>query len=270
MTRLSCESDYRLTSNIDVLLLAGGKGSRLKESGVCDLPKPLVMIRRGGFEMPMIENAIRGIFVNLRSNLVVLTSMDPDSRSDLVEDFVRRAHPCDSFSFSVEEEPLGTAGAACNALVQRNSRIGVIIPCDTLFPFNRLNRIVQTHIRRGSNVTWVLTSNPGEGAQNVDKILVDKTTGQIRCDFESDGMQPDICFGNLKPMTSVGVVVVDRNYFVRQFSQYFSCGAVDRVDLYRHFIPKLLESNQRVDSYNIQQPAQDLGTIDRLIRFGRG
>ncbi|HRS22614.1 MAG TPA: hypothetical protein P5562_00455, partial [Candidatus Woesebacteria bacterium] len=56
---------------IDVLLLAGGKGSRLKQCGVIDLPKPLVPIQIDGYDVPMIENAIRGASLGVRSNLVV-------------------------------------------------------------------------------------------------------------------------------------------------------------------------------------------------------
>lgn len=214
MAQLSCEKGCKLTanSNIDVLILAGGKGSRLREGGVRDLPKPLVPIRQNGSELPMIENAIKGITSTLRCNLVILTSMDPESRSNLVEDYVKNSHSCGRFSFSVEEQPLGTAGAVHNALVQRNCSIGIITPCDTLFPFNQLNNIVRTHKEKGSKVTWVLTSNPGEGAQNTGKVFVNKNTGQIMYDFETGIEHTTTNLQKLTPMTSVGVVIVDKKY----------------------------------------------------------
>lgn len=271
MADSSCEKNCKLTanSNIDVLVLAGGKGSRLKDGGVRDLPKPLVQIRQNGSELPMIENAIRGITSSLICNLVILTSRDPESQSNLVEDYVRKAHSCGRFSFSVEEQPLGTAGAAHNALIQRDTSIGIITPCDTLFPFDQLGEIIKTHKKKQSNITWVLTSNPGVDAQNTGKVFVDKNTGQIIYDFEAGGDQTPTNTDLLKPMTSVGVVIVNKDYYVAKFGEHFNHGSSGVVDLYRQYIPKLLEIGQRIDSFDIRQPAQDLGTVDRLNRFGR-
>ncbi|MBF0209171.1 MAG: NDP-sugar synthase [Oligoflexia bacterium] len=272
MARLPCENDCKLTANseVDALVLAGGKGIRLKEGGIHETPKPLVNIRlQNGREIPMIENAIIGITSTLRCNLVLLTSQDPESRSNMVEDYVRQKHSCGRFSFSIEDKPLGTAGAANNALIRRNTSIGIITPCDTLFPFDQLGKIIKTHKKKRSNITWVLTSNPGDGAQNTGKVFVDKLTGQIIYDFEAGGDQSSTNTHSLKPMTSVGVVIVDKDYYVAKFEEHFNHGSSGIVDLYRQYIPKLLETGERVDSFDIRQPAQDLGTVDRLNRFGK-
>lgn len=272
MARLFCENNCKLAANseIDALVLAGGKGSRLKEGGLCETPKPLVTIRlQDGRKIPMIENAILGITSTLRCNLVVLTSQDPESGSNMVEDYVRQTHSCGRFSFSVEDKPLGTAGAAHNALIQRKTSIGIITPCDTLFPFDQLGEIVKTHKNKRSNITWVLTSKPGDGAQNTGKVFVDKNTGQIIYDFEAGGDHPMPNIDSLNPMTSVGVVIVNKDYYVSKFGEHFNHGSSGIVDLYRQYIPKLLETGEKVDSFDIRQSAQDLGTVDRLNRFGR-
>jgi len=254
---------------IDVLLLAGGKGSRLKQCGVIDLPKPLVPIQIDGYDVPMIENAIRGASLGVRSNLVVLTSLDPDSQSDMVEEYIQRTHPCGRISFSVEDQPLGTAGAANKALIPRRSNIGIISPTDTLFPFHSLGEIVAEHRRKKSKVTWVVTSRPGDGAQNIGKILTDDN-GRVIYDFEAANAEdPKENTNKLIKMTSVGVVVTDRDYFVEQFGRYFNHGGPKVVDLYRQYIPKLLNIGETIDTFDIRQPAQDLGTVDRLNRYRR-
>jgi len=272
MASLFCEIERKSTVNdeIDALVLAGGKGLRLKEGGIRKIPKPLVPIRLGGGEeIPMIENTIRGITSTVKCNLVVLTSQDPDSQSNMVEDYIRRVHSSGRFSFFVEEKPLGTAGAAYNALAQRNFSTGIITPCDTLFPFDQLGNIVRIHREKRSNITWVLTSNPGDSAQNTGKVFVDKDIGQIIYDLEAINDYPIPDTNGLKPMTSAGVVIVNTDYYVTKFGKYFNRGSGRIVDLYRQYIPKLLETGQRVDSFDIHQSAQDLGTIDRLNRFGR-
>jgi len=271
MTRLACENGCKIgvNSEVDVLLLAGGKGSRLKQGGVVDLPKPLVPIQIDGHNVPMIENAIRGVSLGVRSNLVILTSLDPDSQSDMVEEYIQRTHPCSRISFSVEDQPLGTAGAANKALMPRRSNISIISPTDTLFPFHSLGRIVAEHRQKKSKVTWVVTSQPGDGAQNTGKILTDGN-GRVIYDLEAaDTEKPKEDTTHLHKMTSVGVVIADREYFVDQFGQHFNHGSPKVVDLYRQYIPKLLEIGERVDTFDIRQPAQDLGTVDRLNRYGR-
>lgn len=267
---MACENGCKIgTDNgIDVLLLAGGKGSRLKQGGVIGLPKPLVSIQIGGHIVPMIENAIGGISTGIRSNLVILISLDPDSQSDMVEEYVRRTHPCGRISFSVEDKPLGTAGAANKALVVRDSSIGIISPTDILFPFHILGSIVAEHKQKKANITWAVTSQPGEGAQNTGKILTDKQ-GRVIYDLEAGNLELPNGNDGLNNMTSVGVVVVNREHFTGHFSQHFNYGGSRVVDLYRQFIPKLLEIGERVDTFDIKQPAQDLGTIDRLNRYGR-
>lgn len=271
MTKLACENGCKIGTNsdIDVLLLAGGKGSRLKQGSVIDLPKPLVPIQIASHNVPMIENAIRGASLGIRSNLVILTSLDPDSQSDMVEEYIQRTHPCGRISFSVEDQPLGTAGAANKALIPRRSNIGIISPTDTLFPFHLLGEIVAEHRRKKSKATWVVTSKPGDGAQNTGKILTDGK-GRVIYNLEaSDAEKPKGDTNHLNRMTSAGVVVTDREYFVDLFGQHFNHSSPRVVDLYRQFIPKLLDVGETIDTFDIRQPAQDLGTVDRLNRYGR-
>lgn len=199
----------------------------------------------------------------------MLTSLDPESQSDMVEEYIRRTHSCGRISFSVEDQPLGTAGAANKALEPRSSEVGIISPTDTLFPFHLLREIVDEHKRKKANVTWVVTSSPGEGAQNTGKILTNKQ-GRVIHDLEAgDKEVSETDRAGLYGMTSVGVVVANREYFVEKFGQHFNHGSPKVVDLYRQYIPKLLETGEIVDTFDIRQPAQDLGTIDRLNRYGR-
>ncbi len=77
----------------------------------------------------------------------------------------------------------------------------------------------------------------------------------------------------LKPVTSVGVVIANRDFFVERFIQHrmeSPVAQIGPVDLYRSFMPWLVQRGDRVGSFDIGQPAPDLGTPDRLVAFGRG
>lgn len=73
------------------------------------------------------------------------------------------------------------------------------------------------------------------------------------------------------PSTSVGVVVANRNFYVEKYSEFITEQAPEGpVDLYRKFMPWLIENGNAVHTFDIKKPAPDLGTPERLFKFGRG
>lgn len=75
--------------------------------------------------------------------------------------------------FIREEQILGTAGAVFNALNLSEYSTVIIVPADTLFPFSLIPEILENHRPQNKSITWVVTTIPGENAQNPGKVLVD-------------------------------------------------------------------------------------------------
>lgn len=246
-------------SNVGVLLLAGGKGKRLEGVTGGKIPKSLVEIKLGGLKFPMLDYGIATIPVNFK-RLVVVTSTDPEAHGGEIKSHVLNEMGGVSV-YTEEGEPKGTAGVVASYIgeVDGPEDIFVVSPTDTLFPFEKMNEIVDQFEKGGKGFCWVLTSIPGEGAQNTGKVIVedDRIVDSLESIPDSKGVDGG--------MTSVGVVVFNKGYFVKKYKQYVDEHPdTEKVDMYRDFIPWLLEKDEKVGYLDIKQPAPDLGTPERL------
>lgn len=258
---------------VGVLILAGGKGSRLKKSDDPDLqtlPKPLVPIDSGDGRLPMLDNALYGIFATGIKDVVLLTSSDPEAQGSLIEDHTTANHQ-NTVRFIREEQPLGTAGAVFNALNLSEYSTVAIVPADTLFPFSLLPQILENHKAQDTSITWVVTTSPGENAQNSGRILVDPLSRNVVHTFENNpNIDISLFSDGLIPSTSVGVVIANREFYLLTYQKFLQeCGDLRVVDMYRQFIPWLIDKGVQVGTFDIGQPAPDLGTPERLRQFGR-
>jgi D-glycero-alpha-D-manno-heptose 1-phosphate guanylyltransferase len=108
----------------EAIILAGGLGTRLK-SVVPDLPKSLAPIDGRPFLEYLLNYAGRqGI------NKFVFAL---GYKTQLIEEFVKSILSEDQYSFSIEEQPLGTGGAiykACHLIKNENA---VVLNADTFF-----------------------------------------------------------------------------------------------------------------------------------------
>lgn len=264
-----------VTSNsTEVLILAGGKGSRLKKSEDPELrskPKLLVSINRQGTPVTMLDNVILDLTSAGFSNISLLTSEDPESGGAQIEDHASQNYFDLKINISREPRPLGTAGATNKAIRERNLDIAVVTPGDTLFPFHLLPDAVKEHKQKNANLTWVVTSIPGDNAQNTGRILVGVLDKKIKHCFEGTNIDPAVYLTtSLIPLTSVGVVVTNGSYFIHRYQEFINeLEIAEPIDMYRQFIPWLLFHQEPIYTYDIKQPAPDLGTPDRLEEFGR-
>lgn len=258
----------------EILILAGGKGTRLKKTDDPELlskPKPLVTIHSEVGEHPMLDYVVSNLERNGYCNLTFLISDDPEARGNDIELYVSGCYGRLNPSFSREKNPLGTAGAAFLAMQNKFSETAVIIPADTLFPFETLPLALDIHTRNNNRITWLVTTEPGEGAQNTGRILVDGNSGVIYQSLEGSNIDTALINPDgFVPSTSVGVVVANRNFYVEKYNEFLTdCTPQGPVDLYRSFIPWLIENGNMIHTFDIKKPAPDLGTPERLLKFGR-
>lgn len=266
---------FKTSISPDILILAGGKGSRLKNADDSELkltPKPLVTIQSNKGPTTMIGFTIEGFVNNGLTSLTFLTCEEISAGGNAIEEYITGKYPDLYPNFSREQVPLGTAGAVYQALQEQGCTKTVIItPSDTRFPFDLLPQVVWEHNRGQRKVTWTVTTEPGNNVQNPGNILVDSTSGII---YESlEGKQtdfPSLTRDTLIPTTSTGVIVADGAFFISRYAKFQATHVYKGpVDLYRDFFPWLIGESAQIDTFDIKQPAPDLGTPERLELFGR-
>ncbi len=86
----------------DVIILAGGKGTRMGE----DISKPLVLARDKEIIAWQLDNLYHN-YTNLIGEVVVAVSF----KADEVKEFLKNKYPDRNIKISFEETPLGTGGA---------------------------------------------------------------------------------------------------------------------------------------------------------------
>ncbi len=142
------------------LVLAGGKGSRLRDAADPELhrtPKVLVPIDTPAGRTPMLGHALAQLAAAGFRRIAVLTSSDPATGAEAVESYAL-THAARRVELTVhrEDHPLGTAGAAYAALHHlSDAPAAVVLPADTLFPVSQLPSAVAAH-RSPTCCTWIV------------------------------------------------------------------------------------------------------------------
>jgi NDP-sugar pyrophosphorylase family protein len=260
--------------DVDVLVLAGGKGSRLRAGLAPELrvtPKLLVPVIANGRDEPMIDHTLRGLLDNGLSNVSLLTSNDAEASGESIEAHaIRKFSGLGNFKLFREQKELGTAGAVYAALSYISAPLAVITPGDTLFPWPKLVSGIIRHFYGQADITWCVTTDPGPTAQNRGRLLIDRFSELLVHSAEdSDSLLVPIDRRH-RLATSAGVVLLNNEAFRTVFERYVATLDVGQpVDLHRQVIPWALVHEVAVRVFDIEQPAPDLGTPDRLFKFGR-
>lgn len=147
----------------DSLILCGGVGSRLK-SVVSDRPKILAEING----VPFIEYLLNYLEINGLKRVTLCTGY----RHDQIEKWVSSSYQGNLLiSFSIEQKPLGTAGAVYNARNQIKSDDFFVINGDTFFniKFSKLLELFYSHESLGLLSLVEINSIKGYGTVTIDK-----------------------------------------------------------------------------------------------------
>jgi D-glycero-alpha-D-manno-heptose 1-phosphate guanylyltransferase len=130
----------------EAIVLAGGLGTRL-QSVVADLPKSLASVANKPFLEYLLEYAKKQ---GIKKFVFAL-----GYKTDQVESFVRKYLQEEEFSFSIEDQPLGTGGAiykACHQIIGRNA---IVLNADSFFAIS-FSGLSELHESREAECTLAL------------------------------------------------------------------------------------------------------------------
>jgi D-glycero-alpha-D-manno-heptose 1-phosphate guanylyltransferase len=108
----------------EAIVLAGGLGTRLK-SVVADLPKSLAPVAGRPFLAYLLDHSKKQ---GIEKFVFAL-----GYKTELIESFVRKYLPEQTYSFSIETVPLGTGGAIYKACKKVSSTDTIVLNADTFF-----------------------------------------------------------------------------------------------------------------------------------------
>lgn len=138
----------------EVIVLAGGLGTRLKEA-VPDLPKCMAPVAGRPFLSHVIDyfrmQGIRRFIFSL------------GYKWGVIEEYLQRNYPTLDYTSVIEEEPLGTGGAIQLAIQKVHTEDILVVNGDTLFRI-RLDELHSFHESKASECTLAL-----KPMQNIDR-----------------------------------------------------------------------------------------------------
>ncbi len=222
------------------VIMAGGKGTRLRPL-TSNQPKPMIPI----VNTPCMEHIVRLVkrhgFEDILVTLEFLTEAIQAYFGDGSEWGV-------NIEYSVEEEPLGTAGSIKYAEDRLTERF-VIVSGDALTDVD-LTKVLAFHEERGAEVTLVL-----KGVEDPSEFGI--------VEIEDDGQVSD--FLEKPDEEEVFSYTANTGIYVLEPSVLGDIPADREYDFSKELFPKLLEEGRPMYGYTMEGYWEDIGNIEQYM-----
>lgn len=149
----------------DVLVLVGGKGTRLR-TVVNDRPKPMAVVGNRPFLDYLLDYVSSFGF-----NRIILCA---GYMSGHLKEHYINADRNQDFVLSIEDEPLGTGGAIKNAEPLIKTDPFIVMNGDSFCPVD-FNDLLAFHVRKNARVSMIVTKS--ESTNDYGSILMDREGG---------------------------------------------------------------------------------------------
>lgn len=223
-----------------VVILAGGKGTRLKRvSG--DIPKPMVPILGKPILQHMIEQCAKYGFLDIR----LLVSYG----ADVIERYFRDgSHYGVSIQYYKEDSPKGTAGALLDILPNLDDFF-VVLYGDTFFDVN-LRNISSFHQANNADVTLFVHPND----HPYDSDLVELNDDQIITTIHSYPHDKKW----RRNLVNAAIYVITQSALIGiEFSS-------KKTDIAKELFPLMIKKGRKLYGYISTEYIKDMGTPERL------
>jgi len=215
---------------MDAIILAGGKGTRLKEV-VSDVPKSLAPING----IPFLDFLIANLQSNEEIDKIIL------SVGYKKEKIIDRYSNLKNINFSEEDSPLGTGGAVKQALNCATSNDVLVLNGDTYIEFS-LKNFLKFHLKKKSDFT--LLSSFQNDLSRYGSLNIDDRTQKILA-FEEKTKKNEGYINS-------GVYLINKNVFNNFLSN-------DSFSLEKDFFPLVL-ATKNIFGFKTNSLFIDIGT----------
>ena len=225
-----------------VVILAGGKGTRLKEvSG--NLPKPMVSV----LGKPLLQHLIEQCVAYGMSNIKLLVSYKKEAIEDYFGDGSRYGA---SIQYIVEHVPRGTAGALMDALNELDDQF-LVVYGDTFFDID-LDSFWEFHQDHAGDASIFL--HPNDHPYDSDLV-------EVSSDLRVQKIHPYPHNNQWRQNLVNAAVYVFNKAALREIAPM-----PGRPDIAKDLFPLMLESEKKLYGYISTEYIKDMGTPKRLFK----
>ena len=228
---------------IDVaVIMAGGKGSRLRSITNDEIPKPMVPVDG----KPLLEYQVENLKEYGIKKIVMIVGHLGEKIMDHFKDGKGFSVDID---YIVEKEPLGTAGAFYYLKDKTDAKDFLLIFGDVFFDID-FDRMEDFHFKNAALTT--LLAHPNGHPYDSDLIQTDYNGKVIG--FDSKNNIRDYWYDN---MVNAGMYVINRELLEL-------VGEPVKIDFEKDILANQVKNGANIYAYHSPEYVKDVGTVDRI------
>ncbi|MBI5122579.1 NDP-sugar synthase [Candidatus Roizmanbacteria bacterium] len=224
---------------MQAIILAGGKGTRLRALTGDIFPKPLIDVHN----KPLIDHIIEHTVANGCNNIIICTGY----LGHKIEEHIDKNYYKAAIKISREKNPLGTAGAL--HLIKDLLEDEFFILYADIYTTINLKKMLEYHKKKKADVTIAVHVSDHPEDSTVVKL---DHNGKFEAMIDKPG-NDWMKYGNLT-QTSLYIVKKDILNFIPQ---------EQILDLAKDIFPAMLKKNKKIFGYPTEEYAKDMGTPER-------
>ena len=228
---------------IDVaVIMAGGKGSRLRSITNDEIPKPMVPVDG----KPLLEYQVEKLKEYGIKKIIMIVGHLGEKIMDHFKDGKDFGVDID---YIVEKEPLGTAGAFYYLKDKTDAKDFLLIFGDVFFDID-FDRMEDFHFKNAALTT--LLAHPNGHPYDSDLIQTDDNGKVIG--FDSKNNVRDYWYDN---MVNAGMYVINRELLEL-------VGEPVKIDFAKDILANQVKNGANIYAYHSPEYVKDVGTVDRI------
>ena len=228
---------------IDVaVIMAGGKGSRLRSITNDEIPKPMVPVDG----KPLLEYQVEKLKEYGIKKIVMIVGHLGEKIMDHFKDGKNFGVDID---YIVEKEPLGTAGAFYYLKDKTDAKDFLLVFGDVFFDID-FDRMEDFHFKNAALTT--LLAHPNGHPYDSDLIQTDDNGKVIG--FDSKNNVRDYWYDN---MVNAGMYVINRELLEL-------VGEPVKIDFEKDILANQVKNGANIYAYHSPEYVKDVGTVDRI------
>ena len=228
---------------IDVaVIMAGGKGSRLRSITNDEIPKPMVPVDG----KPLLEYQVEALKEYSIKKIVMIVGHLGEKIMDHFKDGKDFGVDID---YIVEKEPLGTAGAFYYLKDKTDAKDFLLVFGDVFFDID-FDRMEDFHFKNAALTT--LLAHPNGHPYDSDLIQTDDNGKVIG--FDSKNNVRDYWYDN---MVNAGMYIINRELLEL-------VGEPVKIDFEKDILANQVKNEANIYAYHSPEYVKDVGTVDRI------